>query len=176
MAALGVEAMKVHIIGLPSSGKTTLADALAERLGVPAHHLDPVAFVDDRWTPRPLEEREAIVAGFTQESSFITEGSFLGWTAPLFADADTIIWLDPPLQLMVWRHLRRHGLANPSWTAGLIRFQVLSYLRPRGSGPARDDPNQTRPGMAQELRPWADKVLRIRRAVSVDEVIAALNL
>ena len=168
--------MKVHIIGLPSAGKTVLADALAAHLGVPPHHLDAAAFVDDRWTPRPLAEREASVAGFSQEPRFVMEGSFLGWTAPLLAEADHIIWLDPPLRLLVWRHIRRHGLANPWWTVGLIRFQVLSYLRPRGSGPAKDDPNQTRSGMAEELRPWAHKVLRIRRAVSADEVIAALNL
>jgi len=38
--------MKVHIIGLPSAGKTTLADGLAAHLGAPVHHLDHVAFVD----------------------------------------------------------------------------------------------------------------------------------
>lgn len=168
--------MKVHIIGLASAGKTTLADALAAHLDAPHHDLDAVAFVDDRWTPRLLVEREAIVAGFCQESSFVTEGGFLGWTTPLLVQADHIIWLDPPLRLLVWRHLRRHGLGNPWWTIERIRFQVLSYLRLRGSGPAKDDPNQTRSGMAEELRPWVHKVLRIRRAVNAEEVIAALDL
>ena len=83
--------MKVHIIGLPSAGKTTLADILAAHLGVPTHHLDAAAFVDDRWTPRPLEEREAMVAGFLRESDRVTEGGFLEWTTPLFAEADHII-------------------------------------------------------------------------------------
>jgi len=59
--------MKVHIIGLPSAGKTTLADGLAAHLGAPVHHLDHVAFVDDQWTPRPLQEREAMVSTFTGE-------------------------------------------------------------------------------------------------------------
>jgi adenylate kinase family enzyme len=88
--------MRVHIIGLSSAGKSTLAEALARHLGCAHHDLDPVAFVDDRWTPRPLQEREAMVARILEELSFVTEGGFLGWTAPLLAAADLIIWLAPP--------------------------------------------------------------------------------
>jgi transposase len=58
--------MRILLIGASSAGKSTLAIALRERLNVPLHHLDHIAFSDERWTPRPLVERisevERIVA------------------------------------------------------------------------------------------------------------------
>jgi adenylate kinase family enzyme len=53
--------MRVHIVGLPSSGKTTLAKGLSTRLNVPHHDLDAVAFLDDAWSPRPDRERDRLV-------------------------------------------------------------------------------------------------------------------
>jgi adenylate kinase family enzyme len=166
--------MKVHIIGLPSSGKTTLAEDLSTRMGICHHDLDTVAFVDDRWTPRPAQERDALLAQILAEPRFVTEGGFLGWTVGLLAAADHIVWLDPPLRVLVWRHVRRHGLLHPAWLLARLRFQVLSYLRPRGSGPADDDPNQTRSGIEAELQPWADKVVRLRHRASSVELMNAL--
>src|SRR5439155_8294335 len=81
-------AVRLHIIGIPSAGKTTLAKDVSSRLGIPYHSLDPVAFVDDRWTLRPVAERDAMVAGILDKPSFVTEGGVLGWTEDLFSAAD----------------------------------------------------------------------------------------
>jgi hypothetical protein len=167
--------VRLHIIGIPSSGKTTLATGIANRLGVPHHDLDALAFVDDRWTLRPSVDRDAMLADILQEPSFITEGGFLGWTEELFSAADHIVWLDPSLATLIWRHVRRHG-RHPLWLTSLLLFQVRSYVRPVGAGPAEFDPDQTRAGIARSLRPWADKVYRVKRAVSADDVIERLAL
>lgn len=165
--------MKIHLIGVPSAGKTTLASHLAERLNMSHYALDGLAYVDDRWTPRPAEERDAMVADILEQPAFVTEGGFLGWTDGLFAAADVVVWLDPPLRTLVWRHVRRFW-RHPWWLPSLLRFQIRSYLRPAGAGPARDDPNQTRPGIESALTPWHSKVLRIRRGASADELLAYL--
>jgi hypothetical protein len=167
--------VRLHIIGIPSSGKTTLAAGISDRLGVPHHDLDALAFVDDRWTPRPSVDRDAMLADILQEPDFVTEGGFLGWTEELFAAADHIVWLDPPLGTLIWRHVRRHG-RHPLWLPSRLLFQVRSYVRPVGAGPARDDPDQTRAGIEQALRPWADKVYRLTRSVSADQVVERLAL
>lgn len=167
--------MKVHIIGLPSAGKTTLATDLAARLGVPYHGLDPIAFVDEEWTLRPAPERDAMVAQILAEPGFVTEGGFLGWTDALFAAASHIVWLDPPLRVLIWRHIRRVGLRHPWWLAGRLRFQVLSYTRAAGSGPAKDDPNQTRAGTEAALAPWADKVIRQHMRVGATQLAGDLR-
>ena len=166
--------MRLHIIGIPSSGKTTLGRDVASLLGVTHHDLDPLAFVDERWTLRPTPERDAMLARILDEPSFVTEGGFLGWTEPLFAAADHIVWLDPPLPTLVWRHLRRHW-RHPLWLPSLLRFQVLMYLRPAGAGPAKDDPDQTRAGIESALRPWASKVLRVNRSISAADLVKRLG-
>jgi hypothetical protein len=163
--------LKLHIIGLPSAGKTTLAKDLATWLDVPHHDLDALAFVDERWTLRPSGDRDLLLEGILKQSNFVTEGGFLGWTEPLFAAADRILWLDPPLRVLVWRHVRRHG-QRPWRLPPLLRFQIRSYVRPPGAGPANDDFCQTRSGIEVALRPWAEKVLRLNRPITAGEVIA----
>jgi hypothetical protein len=167
--------VRLHIIGIPSSGKTTLGRNLSNFLSVPYHDLDSLAFVDERWTLRPVPERDAMVARILEEPSFVTEGGFLGWTNALLVAADHIVWLDPPLWVLVWRHVRRHR-RNPRWLPSLLRFQVLMYVRPAGSGPAKFDPEQTRAGIDRALRPWTSKVLRVTRPVAAAEVMKELGL
>jgi adenylate kinase family enzyme len=125
--------MRLHVIGIPSAGKTTLATGLSGLLGVPHYDLDSLAFLDERWSPRPAAERDAMVTRILQEPNFVTEGGFLGWTDGLLSAADHIIWLDPPLVVLVWRHIRRHW-RNPTLLPSLLRFQILMYLRPAGLG------------------------------------------
>jgi hypothetical protein len=170
--------MRVHIVGLPSSGKTTLAKGLSTRLNVPHHDLDAVAFVDEAWSPRPALERDELVAAILATPDFVTEGYFLDWATPLLAAADHIVWLDPSLPRLLGRHIRRHPgrLLHPRWVIARLHFQVLSYRRPAGSGPAANDPNLTRAGVQLALRPWAEKVLRIRDPVSASEIIQMLGL
>ena len=141
----------------------------------PHHGLDSLAFVDERWTLRPVPERDAMLSRILEEPSAVTEGGFLGWTDVLIAAADHVIWLDPPLRVLVWRHVRRHW-RHPWWLPSLVRFQVLTYLRPAGSGPARFDPDQTRDGIGRALRPLAYKVVRSARPVTADEVVEKLGL
>ena len=166
--------VKIHIIGIPSAGKTTLANGLADRLGRPHYALDGLAFVDARWTLRPASERDEMLGEILQQPGFITEGGFLGWTDDLLTEADLIIWLDPPLRVLVWRHVLRFA-RHPWWIPPLLRFQLRSYRRPAGAGPAKDDPNQTRSGIETALKPWRTKVLRVRHSVSPDEVLAYMT-
>lgn len=88
---------RIHIVGAPSAGKSTLGRRLAGLLGCPCYDLDPIAYVDDRWTMRPMAERMTMVQEIVRRPAWITEGGHLGWTEPLFEAAGTILWLDPPL-------------------------------------------------------------------------------
>ena len=175
MTLSGRNTLRVHIIGLPSAGKTTLARSIADILGAPCHDLDSIAFVDDRWTLRPAPERDAMVDRILEEPSGVTEGGFLGWVEPFFAAADYIIWLDPPLTVLMWRHLVRHG-RHPRWLPTLLLFQARMYLRPTGAGPAPDDPDQTRHGIERALRPWISKAYRVSTPVSGEDVVRRLSL
>ena len=167
--------MRLHIIGVPSAGKTTLAAGIADALHLPHHDLDAVAFTDERWTMRSLPQRRAMIDEIVRQPGSVTEGGFLGWTQPLLDAADRIIWLDPPLHVLLWRHLRRHA-RHPHRLPSLLAFQWRSYRQPAGAGPATDDPNQTRAGIDAALRPYEEKVIRLKRAPSVRRAIESLRL
>ncbi len=85
---------RVHIVGGPGSGKTSLARRLAQDLHVPMYELDRIAFEGLEYTWRPLEVRLAEVNDIAAESSWVTEGMWLGWTEPILAQADVVVWLD----------------------------------------------------------------------------------
>jgi adenylate kinase family enzyme len=53
---------RIHIVGGPGSGKTTLAKQLAGLLGVPAYDLDVVAYERGAGRKRDLEVRREGVA------------------------------------------------------------------------------------------------------------------
>ena len=69
--------MRLHIIGIPSSGKTMLGMGMSTLLGVPHHDLDSIAFIDERWTLRPEQDRNAMIAGILEEPGFVTGGASL---------------------------------------------------------------------------------------------------
>jgi hypothetical protein len=49
-----------------------------------------------------------MVTRILHEPDFVTEGGFLGWTDGLLSAADHIVWLDPPLVVLILRHIRQH--------------------------------------------------------------------
>lgn len=93
---------RIVIIGGTGAGKTTLARQLAARLGYP--HLEIDAFHwEANWTETPtplLRERisEAIAA-----DQWVMDGNYSKVRDLVWGRADTIIWLDYPLWLSLWR-------------------------------------------------------------------------
>jgi len=86
---------RIHILGGPGAGKTTLAGHLAAITGLPVHHLDEVARVGGgTGRVRDAAERAPLVQAILDADRWITEGVHLGWTEPLLARADLVVWLD----------------------------------------------------------------------------------
>ena len=56
----------------------------------PVHHLDHLAFSDERWTPRPLAERVREVERIVAQPAWVAEGGHLGWTEPPLRSAAKI--------------------------------------------------------------------------------------
>lgn len=86
---------RIHVVGGPGSGKTTLALQLGERLGLPVHHLDDLHRAGGGNGPRrPAHERDRLVERIAQGPVWVTEGVHLGWTDPFIEGADLVVWLD----------------------------------------------------------------------------------
>jgi len=99
---------RISVVGSSSSGKTTTARAVANRLGVPHLELDSL-FHQPGWTQKPDPEFRAEVAEFVQRDGWVVDGNYTshGVAQLVWPQADTVVWLDPPRRTVMGRVIRR---------------------------------------------------------------------
>jgi adenylate kinase family enzyme len=97
---------RIAIVGTTGSGKTTLGERLAERLGYPLIDLDAIHWGPD-WTPAPRDEFRERIAAALSEPAWITAGNYNKARDIVWGRADTLIWLDYPLGVSLLRLFRR---------------------------------------------------------------------
>ncbi len=95
---------RILVSGTSGSGKSTLARAVADRLHLPYIELDSL-FHGPNWTPRP--EFESEVEALSSGERWVTEWQYRKVKDLLASRADTMLWLDYPKALVMWRVSRR---------------------------------------------------------------------
>ncbi|MDX1807392.1 MAG: DNA topology modulation protein FlaR [Paenisporosarcina sp.] len=102
-------ANKIRIVGSVGSGKTTLARKLALQKGIDMYSLDDVVW--SRSSNGDIrnsdEQRDEILDDILLQSTWIIEGSHLGWSNKTFEEADQILFLNPSLAVRIYRISRR---------------------------------------------------------------------
>jgi energy-coupling factor transporter ATP-binding protein EcfA2 len=109
---------RILILGRTGSGKTTLARELAAAIGVPHVELDALYFGPGFSTaPLPVlrDRTSAAIAG----ERWVTDGNKSAVRDLVWPRADTVIWLDYPLVVSLWR-LGRRAL----WRTSVLKAQA----------------------------------------------------
>lgn len=126
-----MSAMRFVVIGTSGAGKTTLARRIAQRLSIPHVELDAL-----HWQPGWVEAEPAIlrerVGSATRGQAWVVDGNYSKVRDIVWPRATTIIWLDYPLPLVMWRvtsrtvvrALRRQELWNGNRES--VRMSFLS--------------------------------------------------
>jgi adenylate kinase family enzyme len=97
---------RVLVIGSGGAGKSTFARRLAERLGLEVIHLDRV-FWRAGWVETPKDEWRLRVEELCGREAWVMDGNYSGTLEVRLAACDTVIFLDQPRAVCVWRVLKR---------------------------------------------------------------------
>ncbi len=101
---------RIVVVGSSCSGKSTLGSRLANALDVPFVELDAL-YWRPNWQPTPDDEFARKILAATEGERWVMAGNYNRHTlSTAWPRADTVIWLDFPLHLVLWRIVRR------SWT------------------------------------------------------------
>jgi adenylate kinase family enzyme len=164
---------RILLIGSGGAGKSTMATRLGAMLGLPVIHLD-AHYWRAGWVATPADEWRAHVADLASGDAWIMDGNYGGTMEQRLAACDTVIFLDLPRTVCLWRILRRTirfaGRSRPDMTPGCperltweFAWWVWTY------------PTRRRPGVLQRLAalPATTRVLRLRSARDVERLLTA---
>jgi adenylate kinase family enzyme len=102
---------RIAVIGNGGGGKSTLARALGQHLGIPVHEVDAVQWLPG-WRRAPLDEVAHTLEGWAANDSWIIDG-FGPWPVidRRMARADTIVYVDLPFRTHLWWAAKRQVVA-----------------------------------------------------------------
>jgi len=99
---------RICILGPSNSGKSTLADAIARKRGLPAIHLDRLYHLPHtNWRPRPVEAFVALHDQAIADERWVIDGNYTKCVPQRLQRATGVILLDIPVSLSLLRYVRR---------------------------------------------------------------------
>lgn len=109
---------RILILGRTGSGKTTLARDLAAAIGVPHVELDALYFGPNFSTAPLAVLRDRTIAAVAGDR-WVTDGNKSAVRDLVWPRADTVIWLDYPLVVCLWRLGKR-----ARWRTSVLKAQA----------------------------------------------------
>lgn len=97
---------RIVVVGTTSSGKSTLAERLANKLGYDFIELDALHW-EPGWQEAPLEVFRGRVEAATQARAWVVAGNYSAVRDIVWPKAETVIWLDYPFPIVFGRLWRR---------------------------------------------------------------------
>ncbi len=159
---------KVIVIGSGGAGKSTFSRRLGKKLGLPVVHLDKL-FWRPNWTRTPEDEWIEIVRSELKKDEWVMDGNFGGTREMRMRACDSVIFLDMPRRLCIYRILKRtllyHKDTRPDMAEGCSERFDPEFIRWVWNYPSR-----SRSRLLAELEGFRDKriiVLKTRREADI---------
>ncbi|RAS83738.1 topology modulation protein [Priestia endophytica] len=110
---------RIMVVGIsPGVGKSTFARRLGEALHIEVHHLDAL-FWKPNWVEASLEEFSKSQQDIIPRDQWIIEGNYKNTFQIRLQRADTIIYLELPLHVCLYRVLKRFWMNRGKTRADL---------------------------------------------------------
>jgi adenylate kinase family enzyme len=167
---------RVLVIGSGGAGKSTFARRLGARLGLPVIHLD-ANYWKPGWVETPKDEWRRKVERLVEGNAWVIDGNYSGSLDVRLAACDTVVFLDLPRAVCVWRVLKRtlkyKGGSRPDMAEGCREKFNLEFLLWIWNYPKR-----TRPKIIEQLeRHSVDKrIVRLHSDAEVERFFGGLSV
>jgi adenylate kinase family enzyme len=123
---------KIYIVGNVGSGKTTLSRKLSEKLGISHYEVDNIVHKNTEIGRIRQNEAEQTkeFKRINEGESWIIEGTFRTSCKYLLEVADLIIFLDPPVNVRIYRIIKRFikqqiGLEKSNYKSNLRILKAI---------------------------------------------------
>jgi adenylate kinase family enzyme len=172
---------RIAVVGTTGTGKTTFASRLARRFECPHVELDALHW-EPGWKEAPLDVFRERVKEALVGPRWVVDGNYSRVRDIVWTRADTVVWLDYPLPIVLWRLLRRtvrrvvtreelwNGNRERFWsqflsTDSLFLWALQTYGRRRREYPV----------LFKEPRHAHLTVIRLRRPREAEACLTALG-
>jgi adenylate kinase family enzyme len=112
---------RIVVIGTSGSGKTTLARQIAARLAIPHVELDALNW-EANWQQASNDVFRQRVTDAVSGDTWVVDGNYGKSRDIVWPRADTVVWLDFPLYVnlwrIFWRGIRRSVSREDLWGTG----------------------------------------------------------
>jgi adenylate kinase family enzyme len=164
---------KVLVIGSGGSGKSTLASRLGELLDIEVKHLDKF-YWQPGWTEPAKDDWLRTVSELVSRDSWIMDGNYSGTLELRLNHCDTIVFLDMPRLLCLWRvvkrRLRYRNRSRPDMAEGCheqINGEFIHWIW--------NYPRRSRPKVVRLLKEHSEgkRVVWLRSKAEVEKFLAS---
>ncbi len=145
---------RVLVIGCSGGGKSVFSRALAERTGLPLHHLDNLYWNADG-TQAPKQAFREGLARLLAEDAWILDGNFRSTPEQRLAACDTVFFLDYPTEVCLQGVAERMGKPRPDlpWVETKPDEAFLEFIRTFSQ--------HTRPRILELLERHSDREIHV---------------
>jgi adenylate kinase family enzyme len=172
--SVGAIGQRVLVVGSGGAGKSTVAARIGAATGLPVIHLDALHW-HAGWRDTPVDEWTQIVAELVDRERWVMDGNYGGTLDIRVAACDTVVFLDLPRYVCLWRAVRRwwryRGRTRPDMAEGCPERLSVEFLRW-----IWDYPATRRPALLRRLatRRRDQRAVVLRSPAEVDRFLRGL--
>jgi adenylate kinase family enzyme len=163
---------RIMVIGSGGAGKSTFSNRLGEILGIEVIHLDQ-EYWRAGWVEPPKDVWRRKVEELVGGGEWIIDGNYSGTLDVRLAACDTIIFLDLPRTVCLWRVLKRvaasYGETRPDMAEGCKEQFDLKFLLWIWNYASRSRPKVL---AAIEKHSAGKEVFRLRSPAAVEKFLS----
>ncbi|QQE80495.1 DNA topology modulation protein [Alicyclobacillus sp. SO9] len=166
---------RIAIIGSPGAGKSTFARLLGDLTGIEVFHLDGL-FWNPGWVETPRAAWIQLQEKLVQRPSWIIDGNYGSTMDIRIQAADTVIFLDFPRYICLWRAIKRavqfRGKTRPDMGEGCAEKIDLEFIQYIWGFRRREDDKINR--RLNDAIEEGKQVIRLRTNAEVDAYLTSL--